>query len=273
MLFYLLRIGLIVVFLVLTLGSIVIGHLSLTYDEPQHFRYGEFIYHFNSNRFDDSKMPLSVINVIPAKFAERFFNEIFANEWQVMSIGRISTIFISLLLGGLCLLWTRLLYGKWVGLVSFGLYVIEPNIIAHSQLITTDIYAAATVTLTIFMFWRFMETPNPHNAILSGLALGLCQVAKYSGILMYPILFLLVVIRYGGCFINQFRRRSFGGIRSAILVSIKFGTLFLVTSVLIINLGFLFNRTGTAMGDYKFKSDFFQSIQQFSPALICLINF
>ena len=96
--FYLLLIGLAVVFLFLTLGSILGGHLSLTYDEPQHYRYGELILNGISDRFDDSKMPVSVINVIPSKLLEQFFGSIFTNSWQVMSSGRIATIFISLLL-------------------------------------------------------------------------------------------------------------------------------------------------------------------------------
>jgi hypothetical protein len=37
--YYTIVASLIIVFLFLTLGSIVLGEKSLTYDEPQHFRY------------------------------------------------------------------------------------------------------------------------------------------------------------------------------------------------------------------------------------------
>lgn len=47
---------LIFIFLFLTLGSVV--HKSLTYDEPQHFRYGELILNLESDRFLDSTMPI-----------------------------------------------------------------------------------------------------------------------------------------------------------------------------------------------------------------------
>jgi 4-amino-4-deoxy-L-arabinose transferase-like glycosyltransferase len=266
-LFFLLLIGLVIIFLFLTLGSILIGHLSLTYDEPNHFRYGELIYHLKSDRFDDSKMPISVVNVVPVKLAELILGAKFEDIWQVMSIGKISTIFISLLLGCLCFLWVRSLYGKWVGLLGFGLYVFEPNIIAHSQQITTDIYAAATVTLTLFLCWRFLEFPNFRRGILLGLALGFCQIAKYSGILLYPILLLFVIVRYGKLFLAQLRRKAYRNIGSAFMALIKYGTLILLTSVFVINLGFLFNRSGTALGNYQFKSGFFQSIQHISPVL------
>lgn len=44
----------------------------------------------------------------------------------------------------------------------------------------------------------------------------------------------------------------------------KYGFLFLIVSLLIINLGFLFNRTGTPFGDFNFESSQFQSIENFS---------
>jgi 4-amino-4-deoxy-L-arabinose transferase-like glycosyltransferase len=267
LLFNLILAALIVLFLFLTLGSVVLGHLSLTYDEPQHFKYGDLIYHLDSNRFDDSKMPVSVLNVIPAKLAGQFLGRFFTNEWQVMSTGRISTIFISLLLGLLCFHWARSLYGRWAGLAVFGLYVFEPNIIAHSQLITTDIYAAAAVTLSIFAFWKFLESPNLRRALLAGLALGLCQITKYSGLLLYPVFLVLVLLRYGDWILLQLRRKTYKTFFPAVWVLIKYGAVFLVTALLVINVGFLFNRTGTPLGDYPFKSGFFQSVQKISPVI------
>jgi len=266
-LFYIIFTSLIIIFLFLTLGSILLGHLSLTYDEPQHFRYGELIYQLKSDRFDDSKMPVSVINVIPAKIADQLLGKYITNEWQLMSIGRISTIFTSLLLGLLCFYWAKALYGKWAGLLCFGLYVFEPNLIAHSQLVTTDLYAVATLTLTLYIFWRFLEKPNLWWGILTGLALGLSQIAKYSSILLIPILLLLVILRHSEWLITTLKQRSFGNILRALLRLLKYTVLILVITVSVINLGFLFNRTGTALGSYQFKSDLFQSLQQAFPAL------
>jgi 4-amino-4-deoxy-L-arabinose transferase-like glycosyltransferase len=229
--------------------------------------YGESIGQLHSDRFDASKMPVTVLNVIPVKFAVLFWGTLFTDLSQVIRVGRISTIFISLLLGCLCFLWGRTLYGKWIGLLAFGLYVLEPNIIAHSQLITTDIYAAAAFTLTLFMCWCFFESPSLRRGISLGLALGLCQISKYSGILLYPILLLFACLRYAEPFLFRLRQKSLQSLRSAILAFIKYAALILLTSVLIINLGFLFNRSGTPLGGYQFRSRFFQSLQGASPLL------
>lgn len=254
--------GLIALFFVFTLGSIILGHFSLTYDEPQHFRYGEQILKLNSDRFDDSKMPVSVLNVIPSKIAGALLQKYISDPWQIMSIGRISTVFISLVLGLLCFHWSKSLYGRWAGLVCFGLFVFEPNLMAHSQLITTDIYAVATLTLTLYTFWRFLEKPGILWGVFSGLALGLAQIAKYSNILLVPILVLLVVIRYSGRLVNAIKQKQFTDLGKRFLRFIGYAALILVLTLLVINVGFLFNQSGTTLGDYPFTSDFFQSVQQ-----------
>ncbi|MCK4692454.1 MAG: glycosyltransferase family 39 protein [Anaerolineales bacterium] len=135
--------------------------------------------------------------MIASKLARHVFGERF-DVWQFMSIGRVSTVLFSLALGILVLTWARSLYGKWIGLVTFGLYVFEPNIIAHSRLITTDIFAAGTITLTLFLFWRFLEETSFRRGLLAALGLGLCQIAKYTGLFLYPLLILLTIIRSWG---------------------------------------------------------------------------
>ena len=56
---------LLAIFFVLNISSV--QNKSLTYDEPKHYRYGENILNLNSNRFDDSKMPVSAFNALPKK--------------------------------------------------------------------------------------------------------------------------------------------------------------------------------------------------------------
>ncbi len=266
-LFYILFACLVGIFFFFTLGSIVLGHLSLTYDEPQHFRYGEQVLQLNPERFDDSKMPVSVLNVIPSKIAGSLLGNYISDPWQLMSIGRISTIFVSLALGLLCFHWSKSLYGRWAGLVCFGLFVFEPNLMAHSQLITTDIYAVATLTLTLFAFWRFLERPSLLWATLTGLVLGLAQIAKYSNILLIPILFILALLRFSSPLVDAIRHRQFAKMGRAVVRFFLYAALILILMVLVINIGFVFSRTGTALGDYQFKSGFFQSLQHSSAAL------
>lgn len=252
------------VFPFLTVGSLLIGHKSLTYDEPQHFRYGEQILDLNSDRFDDSKMPISVLNVLPSRLAERLVGDRF-DPWQVMSIGRLSTVVFSWGLGLLCLTWACSLYGKWAGLAAFGLYVFEPNIVAHSRLITTDIYAAGTITLALWLFWRLLEEPGFRRGLPAAAALGLAQVAKYSALLLVLVLPLVALAWHREGLPGSLTRRSRRQLWDALRKALAYAMLFLLVSLVIINAAFLFNQTGAPLDSYDLRSDVLQSLRDAAP--------
>lgn len=252
------------VFLFLTVGSLLIGDKALTYDEPQHFRYGDQILDLNSDRFDDSKMPISVLNVLPSRLAEALVGDRF-DQWQIMSIGRLSTVAFSWGLGLLCLVWAHELYGKWAGLAAFGLYVFEPNLVAHSRLITTDVYAAGTITLALWLFWRFLEAPGLGRALLAAAALGLAQVAKYSAVLLVLILPLLALIWHRRWLMEAVARRPGRRIRAALVQTLAYAVLFAAVSLLIINAAFLFNRSGASLDAYDLRSDFLRPVREVAP--------
>lgn len=254
-------VGLVVIFLFLTVGSLTIGNKNFTYDEPDHLRYGRQIYSLNSDRFDDSKMPMSVLNAIPSKIIEGSAMESLLSGWQLMSSGRGSTIAFSLAVGLVCFAWASKLYGMRSGVVALGLYVLEPNLIAHSRLITTDIYAAGSITLALYLFWRFSSNPSLLRGGLAALALGIAQVAKYSAILLFPILLLLTLARHWPALMRNWRSRQFASIGRAFGGFILYGLLFLLVSIVVVNIGFLLNRSFTPLGEYEFRSSAFQTIQ------------
>ena len=94
----------------------------------------------------------------------------------------------SMLLGYLCFQWSRQVYGFAAGIFSLFLFSFEPNIIAHSQLVTTDLFAAATITLACYISWRYSLVRDAKHAVALGVAVGLSQLAKYSGRCFFLIL-------------------------------------------------------------------------------------
>ena len=58
---------LLAVFVALQVGSN--QHKTITINEPDHYRYGWQLLHFVSDRFDDSKMPFSMLNALPKRIA------------------------------------------------------------------------------------------------------------------------------------------------------------------------------------------------------------
>ena len=247
-------------FLTISVGSI--QNKSYTADEFRHYRYGKNILELDSSRFDDSKMPFSALNAIPKKIIPLIPNK-YLNSRLVNPIftGRIFTIFFSMGIAYFVYRWARSLYGVYAGFFAILLYVLDPNIIAHSRLITTDIYAVGMILLTLYTFWRFCNNKNWKNFFLSAIILGISQLAKYTSAYLYPILLTIALIRIFPAWATSFRKGQYHDIWKDLKSSFKYVLLFLIISLLIINVGFLFNRTFTPLEEYSFRSELFQSAQ------------
>jgi len=236
---------------------------SLTYDESSHLRYGMQILDRNSDRFDDSKMPVSALNALPVAVALRLWPERLDGTWQPERIGRIATILFSGAVGLVLFFWSREWYGPAAGVAAAFVYAFEPNLLAHAGLATTDIYAAGMTAVTIYAFWRFLERPRFGTALVSSLLLALSQLAKYTCISLYVILPLLALAHAVG----KRRRGAAPQGRAGLPKTAAVVGLFLLVSLLVINAGFLFNRTMTPLREYTFYSDVMTWIQQSFPQL------
>jgi 4-amino-4-deoxy-L-arabinose transferase-like glycosyltransferase len=233
-------------------------HLTPTYDEPAHLVYGLRVASGNSDRFDNSKMPVSAFNALPLRLSGMGEQELLASD-PAVSIGRARqmTTWGAVLLGLVVFCWAAELYGYVAGLFALGLDVLEPNLTAHSQLVTTDLYGVLFITLALYTYWRFLCRPGGGRLAVSALALALAQVAKYSAAYLYPVYLVIAAVW-------RWRRseppRGWWTYAGAILV-------YATISVAVINAAFLFNRTLMPWGDYAFKSRLFQSLQRHTPAL------
>jgi hypothetical protein len=249
----------------LLLASVVINTLSIrgksfTYDESKHLRYGLQILRGDATRFDDSKMPVSALNALPARIADFLPANSIRRQLADETTGRLATIFVAVLLAIYIFKWSRELYGTAAGLLSLTLFVFDPNIIAHSRLITTDLYALLTISLAIYYFWRFLNSPTGRHALVAALFLGIAQLAKYTAISLFPIFVAIVVVRHlrfrnqsAGYALRQYPRRVF--------VFLGYAALFVGVSLLVINVGFLFTETFTPLNGYQFRSTAFQDLQ------------
>lgn len=252
---------LLLLFCVLSILS-VLGK-TVTVDEGSHFRYGISILQGDSTRFDDSKMPISALNALPRQMSSWISEGGFHDLLNNFMVARAMTIIFSALVGWLVFYWSRSLYGFVPGLFSLLLYILDPNIIAHSQLVTTDIYAAGTIAFALYGLWRFAHRRDWPNGLLCVFALGLSQIAKYTAIALLPLFFLILFI-YD---LPTLARSSWPAIRTFLLSYVIYGVVALFGVILIINLGFLFNRTLTPFGEYKFRSQLFHSLQSDYPVL------
>jgi hypothetical protein len=252
--------GMLIIFFCINLGSI--QHETFTTDELKHYQYGANILNLDSSRFDDSKMPFSALNALPKKIAPYIPVGRIRLYFEKIESGRLITILFSLGIAYLVYHWSRSLYGPLAGLLALFLYAFDPNIIAHSGLITTDIYATGMIALSIYTFWCFSNKPNWKTATWSAIAVGLAQIAKYSCAYLYPILLGIIIIRYLPQVSRFLHAKNNRQIWRDLLSVGKYSLYFILISIAIINIGFLFNQTMTPLEDYVFRSELFQNIQE-----------
>jgi len=247
-----------IVFLLISIGSS--AKVSLTLDEYLHYQYGQQILNGDSTRFDDSKMPISALNALPSGLASLLPGGLWKVALERFAVARLVTILVSMLVAYLVFTWTRSLYGFVPALFSLLLYVFDPNIIAHSQLVTTDLYILGAVCFTFYRLWLFANQRTLKNGLWFLLALGISQVVKYTAIALFPLSLIALLIYDWFAFRDSFSAAD----RLKLLFKKHIVYIFaaIVAAILIINVGFLFNRVFTRFGDYQFRSTPFITLQK-----------
>lgn len=245
--------------------------LSVTTDEDKHYRYGMNILALNSERFDDSKMPMSALNALPARLADFLPPGNLQAFLKKIIVARMMTALFSALASFLTFWWARRLYGPVAGLAALSLYIFDPNIIAHSQLVTTDIYATGTVLFFTCSLWKFAQTRQVRDGLICATMLGFSLLAKYTAIVLFPLGILALILHDFPTIKEAYRASGMPQIWSYIRWILTCILITLVLSLFIVNVGFLFNRSFTAFKDYKLRSTSFLKIRNAVPTLGSLL--
>jgi hypothetical protein len=115
------------------------------------------------------------------------------------------------------------LFSESAGLLALLLVVFEPNVLANSDLVTTDMGVTCFFLATIYCFYRYARQPSVIRLLLTGLAAGLTVSAKHSGILLAPILLGLTLVEIA-CAERGRRKRMagtlFGGSAAIVVLAV-----------------------------------------------------
>jgi len=244
-------------------------HKELTTDEPTHYQYGDRVLHGTPRRtsaFNSSTMPFSSVHAMTSgnlTLAGRMAGIPLDTSWNSqVKRGRYATILLSLLLALYVLKWSYELYGRNGALLSLSLYVFDPNLMAHGQLVTADMPAALMTTMALYHFWHYLKLGGKQRAVFSAVTLGLSQLAKYSCVYLYPIFLVIAAIycRFAPATKVTKPGRSHSptwNLRRWSIVTVFFA----VVSIVIINVGFGFDGIGTPLSGYTFKDPLFKKLQ------------
>ena len=253
--------------LMLALELLSAAGMSITYDEPGHLRYGRQLLHGDARRFDDSKMPVSVLNAVPGAIAAWLPDGRVRGALASAYAARVPTMLVSVALAWLVWRWSQRLWGERGAMLSLLLCCFDPNLLAHARLVTTDVWIALVFTAVLYRFWRFAEQPTAGRGIALAVAFALAQVVKYSAVLLAPLLLLLAMVRWGPAVVVAWRRGERIALRRRALHAGVSVALALLLTVVVIDLAFVGDRVFTPFGDYRFRSSTLRNAQRDLPAL------
>lgn len=97
------------------------------------------------------------------------------------------------LLAGL-FFWARAFLGVWPGWLVLVLAVFDPNLLTHSHWVTTDLGITCFICLTIWRWWAWLERPSTANLLWAGLMAGCAMTTKFTGVLVWPMMGLILLI-------------------------------------------------------------------------------
>jgi hypothetical protein len=253
------------------LGITAAGQLTTTHDEYWHLPIGLLNLKTGRFDFDDLNPPLCrMLAALPLTFTSartgapdahhdpQGWGDVFIDEnheryQRWFTLGRSMIVLLSVAGGLIVAIWARELFGDGAGLVAALFWTFEPNLIAHGSLVTTDTGAAAFFVFTLYSVWRFARRPGWINALLFGGCLGLAQLAKFTSLVLYPIslaVFLLVVAAGR----EKDSPQTAGAPRPGILKYAGMWVGALVLSLIVLNAGYLFRGSFSALATYDFQS-------------------
>jgi Dolichyl-phosphate-mannose-protein mannosyltransferase len=252
---------LIIIVMAGALDVFVARSMSVTYDEPQSVAYGELILHGQPDRSDplfNSKSPVTALNAIPRFVAGRLSRVARATSIvrtiASMRFARLASICAVLLLNLVSCRWVYSLYGALPTIAVSILVAFSPNLVAHGTLANNDAYFALGVVWALFYFRQYLLQPTLRNTVVSGASLAIAQLTKPFALYLYlvvALLLLLVTLRPGD--------------GSPVLKktnTVIFAAAVVVCFILVMNVGYCFDRSFTRLESYHFESGSFAHLQR-----------
>src|SRR5262249_30605369 len=127
--------------------------------------------------------------------AHQFFYEVGNDPDRMVAQARAT---MSIFGAALCLLIFRIgreFFGLLGGLIAETIAAFDPNFLAHSPLVASDVPAAFFFTATVWTCWRLFQKITPARLIIAALSLSGLFLTKFSAPIVLPVLGAMSILR------------------------------------------------------------------------------
>ncbi len=143
--------------------------------------------------------------LVPRSIGEaglRFLYESDVSADEILATARLPNLLLGALLVAAVYVWSRRLWGPGAACLGMALAAFDPNLLAHSSLLTTDLGNALFTFLALYLVWEHAQEPSLARLGGMGVAMGLALVTKLSAIALPAILGVVVLgwVLAGGSF-------------------------------------------------------------------------
>ncbi len=206
--------GLFFVLVFIAQGVFFIRANAPTYDEATHLAAGYSYLVTGDFRLDSEHPPLiKMLQALPLYLIYKLPFDTDPDHWHqkgdyligrdflyksTLSADRILTAsrLVNLLLGSLLIAligwWAYRLWDARAATLAVALACIEPNLVAHASLVTTDVGITLFIFLTIYLLWEYLNRRAWWLLAAIGVSAGLALVAKFSAVLLLPVIGLII---------------------------------------------------------------------------------
>ncbi|MCX6802856.1 MAG: glycosyltransferase family 39 protein [Candidatus Diapherotrites archaeon] len=144
-------------------------------------------------------------------FAADFFGANPESFFPIVFSARMVTLLLTVFLALLVFLWSRDLFGWKAGLLSLFIMVLEPSIIAHSQLATLDMPLTVFSFASFYFAYVFSKSGKIKFLAASALFFSFAVMVKFSALFFFPPLLLFLALQHRGLSKNRegiFRQKN-----------------------------------------------------------------
>ena len=193
----------------LALVALMVHRESLTFDEDDHMFAGFMMWKTGDYGLNPEHPPLVKLLAaapilgeklwMPPLQGREFKTEAYLDgrDWLARNDGasqklvfrmRMAAGLLALALSLVVFLAARKWFDVGTALLALTILVFDPNILAHSGLVTTDVGVTLFFLASILAFYRYASRPGLARLAIAGVTMGLLAATKHSGILLIPML-------------------------------------------------------------------------------------